>query len=50
MGRKLTYYKEKHRSLLVTSKETGQEVNADKTKYMVMFPDQSAGKKLLYKD
>jgi hypothetical protein len=26
----------------VTSKETGLDVNADKTKYMVMSPDQSA--------
>ena len=28
---------------LVTSKETGIEENADKTKYMVMSPDQNAG-------
>jgi hypothetical protein len=30
-------------ALLVASKETGQEVNADKTKYMVMSRDQNTG-------
>jgi hypothetical protein len=30
--------------LVAASKETGLEVNADKTKYMVMFQDQNAGK------
>jgi len=29
--------------LIVASKETGLEVNADKTKYMVMSRDQNAG-------
>ena len=29
--------------LIVASKEIGLEVNADKTKYMVMFHDQNAG-------
>jgi hypothetical protein len=29
--------------LVFASKETGLEVNADKTKYMVMFRDQNAG-------
>jgi hypothetical protein len=29
--------------VVVTSKETGLEVNADKTKYMVMSRDQNAG-------
>jgi len=38
-----TYYKEKHRGLVVASKEIGLEVNADKTKYMVMPQDQNAG-------
>ena len=28
----------------MASKETGLEVNADKTKYMVMFRDQNAGR------
>ena len=31
-------------SLLVATKEIGLEVNADKTKYMVMFRDQNAGR------
>jgi hypothetical protein len=31
-------------SLSVASKETGIEVNADKTKYMVMSRDQNAGR------
>jgi len=30
--------------LAVGSKEMGLEVNADKTKYMVMFRDQNAGR------
>jgi len=37
--RKRTYYKEKCRNLVAASKEIGQEVNADKTKYMVMSRD-----------
>jgi hypothetical protein len=35
-GGKHTYRKEKAESLVVASKETGLEVSADKTKYMVM--------------
>jgi len=31
-------------ALLVGSKETGIEVNADKTKYMVIYRDQNAGR------
>jgi len=31
-------------ALVVASKETGLEVNADKTKYMVMIRDQNAGR------
>jgi len=30
-------------ALIVASRETGLEVNADKTKYPVMFRDQNAG-------
>ena len=35
--------KENPEALVVASKETGLEVNADKTKYMVMPQDQNAG-------
>jgi hypothetical protein len=35
--------KENTEALIVASKETGLEVNADKTKYMVMSQDQHAG-------
>jgi hypothetical protein len=31
-------------ALVVSSKKTGLEVNADKTKYMAMFRDQNAGR------
>jgi len=41
---KRVYYKEKQRLLVVASKETGLEVNADKTEYMVTFRDQNAGR------
>ena len=47
--KKHTYYKEKNRSLVVARKEIGLEVNADKTKYMVMSRGQNAGKSQ-YKD
>jgi hypothetical protein len=43
-GSKCTYYKEKHRCLVVASKEIGLEVNADKTKNMVMPRDQNPGR------
>ena len=36
--------KKKAETLVVTTKETGLEVNTDKTKYMVMFRDQNAGR------
>ena len=36
--------KENAEALLVASKEIGLEVNADKTKYMVMSRDQNAGR------
>jgi hypothetical protein len=38
------YYKGKCEALIVASKETGLEVNADKTKCMVMSRDQNAGR------
>jgi len=41
--------KEKAEALVVASKETGLEVNVDKTKYMVMSRDQIAGRSQ-YKD
>jgi hypothetical protein len=36
-------------ALLITSKGTGLEVNAEKTKYMVMSRDQNAGQNSKYK-
>ena len=36
--------KEKAEALIVASKEIGLEVNADKTKYMVMPRDQNSGR------
>ena len=38
------YCKEKHRSLGFAHKEIGLEVNADKTKYMVITRAQNAGR------
>ena len=35
--------KENTEALVVATKEIGLEVNADKTKYMVMFGEQTAG-------
>jgi hypothetical protein len=46
----LIYWKEAYRlkenaeSLVVATKEIGLEVNADKTKYIVMARDQNAGR------
>jgi len=34
------YCKGKHKTLVVASKEIGLEINADRTKYTVMFRDQ----------
>jgi len=42
-GRKRIYCKENTEDLLVASKQTGLEVSADKSKYMVMSRDQNAG-------
>jgi len=43
LGGSVHTIKEKAEALIVASKETGLEVNADKTKYMVMSRDQNAG-------
>ena len=39
--------KENAEALLVANKETGLEVNANKTKYMVMSLDRNAGRGLM---
>jgi hypothetical protein len=44
MGGSVHTIKNNVESLVIASKETGLEVNADKTKYMVMFRDQNAGR------
>ena len=43
LGGKVQTIKKNTEALLVSSKEIGLEVNADKTKYMVMSQDQNAG-------
>ena len=44
MGGGVHTVKENAEALIVANKETGLEVNADKTRYMVMFRDQNAGR------
>ena len=44
LGGSVQTVKENTDDLVVGSKETGLEVNADKTKYMVMSRDQNAGR------
>ena len=44
LGGSIHSIKENAEALLVGSKETGLEVNADKTKYMVIYRDQNAGR------
>jgi hypothetical protein len=44
IDRKRTHYKKNSETLVVTTNETGLEVNADKTKCMVMSRDQNAGR------
>ena len=44
LGGSVNTIKENTEALVVASKETGLEVNADKTKYMVMVQDQNAGR------
>jgi len=43
LGGSVHTIKENTETLVVASKEIGLEVNADKTKYMVMSRDQNAG-------
>ena len=38
------YYSENMEALVVSSKKTGLDINADKTKYTVMTQDQNAGR------
>jgi hypothetical protein len=44
LGGSVHAVKEKAEALIVASKETGLEVNVDKTKYMVMSRDQNVGR------
>jgi hypothetical protein len=44
LGGSLHTVKENAEALVVATKENGLEVNADKTKYMVMSGDQNAGR------
>ena len=44
LGGNVHTIKENAEVLLVANKETGREVNADKTKYMVMSRDQNAAR------
>ena len=44
LGGSVRAIKEKEEALIVASKEIGLEVNADKTKYMVMSRDENAGR------
>ena len=43
LGRSVHTIKENTETLVIASKEIGLEVNANKTKYMVMSRDQNAG-------
>jgi len=49
LGGSVPTIKENAEALVVTSKETGLDVNADKTKYMVMSRDQNAGRNHIMK-
>ena len=44
LGGSIRAANENAEALVVAAKETGLEVNADKTKYMVMSRDQNAGR------
>jgi len=41
--------KENAEALVVATKESGLEINADKTKYMIMSRDQNAGRSYIMK-
>jgi len=43
LGGSIHTVKENAEALVVATKEIGLEVNADKTKYMIMSQDQNAG-------
>jgi len=49
LGGSIRTVNENKEALIVASKKTGIEVNADKTKYMVMSQDQNAGQSLSMK-
>jgi hypothetical protein len=40
----VAYYKEKHKILLIVTKEVGEEVNINKTKYMILSGVQDKGR------
>ena len=44
LGRSVHTVKKNTEALVIASKETGLEVKADKTQYMVMSGDQNAGR------
>jgi hypothetical protein len=44
LGRSIHTIEKNTEALVIASKETGLEVNVDKTKYMVMSQDQNAGR------
>ena len=45
LGRSVQTIKKNTEALVIANKETGLEVNADKTKYMVMSRDQNSGRR-----
>ena len=49
LGGSVHTVKENAEALVVATKETGLEVNADKTTYMVMFRDHNAGRSHIIK-
>jgi len=44
LGGSIITLKENAETFVTATRETGLEVSADKTKYMVMSPDQNAGR------